>query len=164
MSLERQWLQVSFRKIGTIAVASAPLCAQKCASLCPLCRALGEAYDLFIVTDASGGVSVKTHAMAVRCMAAGTVPATWLVAVAAEWQRDWARDESIAELARRATRTCRRHRHRVRLGAAVASGWPTRERLTNDTARLATPPQHLRRVSRNRTLRRTQPTCPATGS
>ena len=75
MSLERQWPQVSFRKIGTIAVASAPLCAQKCASLYPLCRALGEAYDLFIVTGASGGVSVKAHAMAVRCMtAAGTVP------------------------------------------------------------------------------------------
>lgn len=66
----------------------------------PTLHALAEGYDVFIVTDASGGVSVEAHDMAVRRMtAAGAVPITWL-AVAAEWQRDWARQETIAELAK----------------------------------------------------------------
>lgn len=66
----------------------------------PTLHALAEGYDVFIVTDASGGVSVEAHDMAVRRMAAaGAVPITWL-AVAAEWQRDWAREETIAELAK----------------------------------------------------------------
>lgn len=65
----------------------------------PTLHAMAEGYDVFIVTDASGGVSVEAHDMAVRRMtAAGAVPITWL-AVAAEWQRDWARQETIAELA-----------------------------------------------------------------
>jgi nicotinamidase-related amidase len=58
-------------------------------------QALGEGYDVFIVTDASGGASVEAHEMAVRRMvAAGAVPITWL-AVASEWQRDWARDDTV---------------------------------------------------------------------
>jgi hypothetical protein len=49
-------------------------------------------YDVFIVTDASGGVSLEAHDMAVRRMvAAGAVPINWL-AVLGEWQRDWARE------------------------------------------------------------------------
>ena len=49
--------------------------------------------------DASGGVSVEAHDMAVRRMvAAGAVPVTWL-AVAGEWQRDWARAETAVGLA-----------------------------------------------------------------
>lgn len=58
----------------------------------PAIQALGEGYEVFIVTDASGGVSVEAHDMAVRRMVqAGAVPITWMAAVA-EWQRDWARD------------------------------------------------------------------------
>jgi nicotinamidase-related amidase len=53
---------------------------------------------VFVVTDASGGVSAEAHDMAVRRMvAAGIVPITWL-AVASEWQRDWARTESLEAL------------------------------------------------------------------
>ncbi len=64
----------------------------------PAIQALGEGYDVFIVTDASGGVSAEAHDMAVRRMVqAGAVPITWL-AVAAEWQRDWAREETAAGL------------------------------------------------------------------
>ncbi|WP_264014366.1 hydrolase [[Mycobacterium] manitobense] len=64
----------------------------------PTIQALAEGYDVFIVTDASGGTSVEAHDMAVRRMvAAGAVPITWL-AVASEWQRDWAREESAAAL------------------------------------------------------------------
>lgn len=62
----------------------------------PALQALGEGYDVFVVTDASGGVTVEAHDMAVRRMVqAGVVPITWM-AVASEWQRDWAR-ESTAE-------------------------------------------------------------------
>ena len=65
----------------------------------PALQALGEGYDVFIVTDASGGVSAEAHDMGVRRMvAAGAVPITWLAA-AAEWQRDWAREESAVGLA-----------------------------------------------------------------
>src|SRR5712672_2863716 len=62
----------------------------------PALQALGGGYDVFIVTDASGGVSTEAHDMGVRRMvAAGAVPITWL-AVLAEWQRDWAREKTAA--------------------------------------------------------------------
>jgi nicotinamidase-related amidase len=62
----------------------------------PAIQALGEGYDVFVVTDASGGVSVETHDMAVRRMVqAGAVPITWM-AVLGEWQRDWAREKTAA--------------------------------------------------------------------
>ncbi|QBE61844.1 hydrolase [Pseudoduganella lutea] len=64
----------------------------------PAIQALGEGYDVFIVTDASGGVSTEAHDMAVRRLVqAGAVPITWM-AVISEWQRDWAREETAAEL------------------------------------------------------------------
>ncbi|MBB3224012.1 hydrolase [Pseudoduganella umbonata] len=64
----------------------------------PAIQALGEGYDVFIVTDASGGVSAEAHDMAVRRLVqAGAVPMTWM-AVISEWQRDWARVESASEL------------------------------------------------------------------
>jgi nicotinamidase-related amidase len=60
----------------------------------PAIQALGEGYEVFIVTDASGGVSLEAHDMAVRRMVqAGAVPITWM-AVLGEWQRDWAREET----------------------------------------------------------------------
>jgi nicotinamidase-related amidase len=62
----------------------------------PTIQALAEGYDVFIVTDASGGVSAEAHDMAIRrLVAAGAVPITWL-AVLSEWQRDWARDDTAA--------------------------------------------------------------------
>lgn len=65
----------------------------------PAIQALGEGYDVFVVTDASGGVSAEAHDMAVRRMAAaGAVPITWL-AVTGGWQRDWAREATVPGLA-----------------------------------------------------------------
>ncbi|WP_306367877.1 hydrolase [Nocardiopsis sp. CC223A] len=61
----------------------------------PAIQAAGEDYDVYAVTDASGGVSVEAHEMAVRRMiGAGVTPLNWL-AVVAEWQRDWAREETV---------------------------------------------------------------------
>ena len=64
----------------------------------PTIQALGEGWDVTVVTDASGGVSVESHQVAIqRMVAAGANVMTWL-AVASEWQRDWARADSAAEI------------------------------------------------------------------
>lgn len=64
----------------------------------PTIQALGEGWDVTVVTDACGGVSVESHAVAIqRMIAAGANMMTWM-AVASEWQRDWARTEHAAEL------------------------------------------------------------------
>ncbi|MGX1638435.1 hydrolase [Streptomyces albidoflavus] len=61
----------------------------------PAIQAAGEGYEVYAVTDASGGVSAEAHEMAVRRMIqAGVTPITWQ-AVLGEWQRDWAREETI---------------------------------------------------------------------
>ncbi|MCR6702653.1 MAG: hydrolase [Dokdonella sp.] len=64
----------------------------------PVIQALGEGWDVTVVTDACGGVSTESHEIAIqRMIGAGANVMTWL-AVAAEWQRDWARTEHVAEL------------------------------------------------------------------
>ena len=64
----------------------------------PAIQALGEGYDVFVVTDASGSTSLEAHEMAVRRMVqVGVVPINW-IAVVSEWQRDWARVDSAAKL------------------------------------------------------------------
>lgn len=64
----------------------------------PVIQALGEGWDVTVVTDACGAVSVEAHQVAIqRMIAAGANVMTW-VAVAAEWQRDWARTEHVQEI------------------------------------------------------------------
>jgi nicotinamidase-related amidase len=65
----------------------------------PAIQALGDGWDdVTVVTDASGGTSVEAHAVAVqRMITAGANMMTWL-AVAAEWQRDWARVDTAVTL------------------------------------------------------------------
>jgi len=51
-----------------------------------------------VVTDASGAVSTEAHEIAIqRMIAAGVNMITWM-ALAAEWQRDWARDKTAGPL------------------------------------------------------------------
>src|SRR5260221_2940904 len=77
------------KKSGRKQLVLAALWSEICLAM-PAIQALAEGYDVFIVTDASGGVSVEAHDMAVRRMvAAGAIPVTWL-AVAGAGQRDWA--------------------------------------------------------------------------
>src|ERR1700692_1771251 len=79
------------KKSGRKQLVLAALYTEICVAM-PAIQALGEGYDVFVVTDACGGVSVEAHDMAVRRMVqAGAVPITWL-AVLGEWQRDWARE------------------------------------------------------------------------
>jgi len=85
------------KKSGRKQLILAALWTEVCLAM-PTIQALGEGYDVFIVTDASGGVSAEAHDMAVRRMVqAGAVPITWM-AVLAEWQRDWARVDSATAL------------------------------------------------------------------
>ncbi len=57
----------------------------------PVLSALDQGYEVYFVTDASGGVSAEAHDMAVqRMVQAGARPITWLQYLL-ELQRDWAR-------------------------------------------------------------------------
>ena len=65
----------------------------------PVIHSLADGYDVFFVTDASGGVSREARDMAVvRMVQAGAVPITW-IAVMSEWQRDWARESTVPAIA-----------------------------------------------------------------
>ncbi|NKL83580.1 hydrolase [Rhizobium leguminosarum] len=64
----------------------------------PAIQAAGEGWDVTVITDASGGSSVESHQVAIqRMIAAGVNMMTWM-ALASEWQRDWARTEHAEEL------------------------------------------------------------------
>lgn len=85
------------KKTGRKKLIIAALWSEICLAM-PAIQAAGEGYEVYAVTDASGGVSAEAHEMAVRRMTmAGVVPITWL-AVASEWQRDWARQDSAKAL------------------------------------------------------------------
>ncbi len=85
------------RATGRKKLVIAGLWTEICLAM-PAIQAAGEGYEVFAVTDASGGASAESHDMAVRRMVqAGVVPITWL-AVAGEWQRDWAREETVSAM------------------------------------------------------------------
>ncbi len=85
------------KKTGRKKIIMAALWTEICLAM-PAIQAQGEGYDVYAVTDASGGVSVEAHTMAIqRMVMAGVVPITWL-AVVAELQRDWARMDTAVEL------------------------------------------------------------------
>ncbi|MBB1404518.1 hydrolase [Pseudoalteromonas sp. SG44-5] len=64
----------------------------------PVLSAIDEGYEVFFVTDASGGVSKEAHDMAVlRMVQAGAKPITWLQYML-ELQRDWARTGTYADV------------------------------------------------------------------
>ena len=87
-----EWVE----KTGRKKIIMAGLWTEICLAM-PAIQALGEGYEVCIVTDASGGVSLEAHEMAVRRMVqAGAVPITWLV-LGAELQRAWARTEKVPD-------------------------------------------------------------------
>jgi nicotinamidase-related amidase len=82
------------RKTGRKKIVMAALWTEICLAF-PVIQALGEGYEVYFVTDASGGVSLEAHEMAIqRMIQAGGVPLTWTV-FAAELQRDWARQATV---------------------------------------------------------------------
>jgi nicotinamidase-related amidase len=111
--IDRTWINCwedsrvtdAVKRTGRKKVVMAALWTEVCLAM-PAIQAQGEGYDVYAVTDASGGVSAEAHEMAVhRMLQAGVTPVTWL-AVIAEWQRDWARgQERMGAL----TETLRQH-------------------------------------------------------
>ncbi|RUT65643.1 hydrolase [Morganella morganii] len=60
----------------------------------PTLMAIEAGYEVYIVTDASGGISVDAHERSIdRMVQAGAIPVTWQQ-VLLEYQRDWARKET----------------------------------------------------------------------
>ena len=78
------------KKTGKKKLIIGGLWTEVCISTATL-SAIDEGYQVYVVTDASGGVNTEAHDMAVeRMIQAGAIPVTWLQ-VMLEWQRDWAR-------------------------------------------------------------------------
>jgi nicotinamidase-related amidase len=64
----------------------------------PALDALREGYDVYPVVDAIGGTSKEAHRAGLqRVVQAGGRPISW-VALACELQRDWAREETVADV------------------------------------------------------------------
>lgn len=85
------------RATGRKQLVFAGLWTEVCVAM-PTIQALGEGWDVTVVTDACGAVSVEAHQVAIQRMsAAGANMITWM-ALAAEWQRDWARMDTALAL------------------------------------------------------------------
>lgn len=81
------------KKSGRKQLLIAGLFTEICVAM-PAIQALDEGYDVFVVSDACGAVSLEAHEMAMqRMIQAGVVPINWM-AVLYEWQRDWARQDT----------------------------------------------------------------------
>jgi nicotinamidase-related amidase len=64
----------------------------------PALDAMREGYEVYPVVDAIGGTSEEAHRTGLeRVVQAGAQPVTW-VALAVELQRDWAREETVADV------------------------------------------------------------------
>jgi nicotinamidase-related amidase len=86
------------KKTGRKKVIMAALWTEICLAM-PALQAIGEGYEVYVVTDASGGASPEAHEMGVqRLIQGGATPMTWM-AVQGEWQRDWARESTVPGLA-----------------------------------------------------------------
>src|SRR6478672_13953072 len=92
---EDQRVVDAVKKTGRKKLVIAALWSEMCLAM-PGIHAMGDGYDVYVVTDASGGVTREAHDMAIRrLVAAGVQPITW-IGLAGELQRDWARTEHLA--------------------------------------------------------------------
>lgn len=81
------------KKTGRKKIVMAALWTEVCL-LEPVLSAIDQGYEVYIVTDASGGVTKEAHDMSVqRMIQGGAQPVTWLQYML-ELQRDWARGET----------------------------------------------------------------------
>lgn len=78
---------------GRKKIVMAALWTEVCLNF-PTLMAIEAGYEVYIVTDASGGTSVDAHERSIdRMVQAGAVPVTWQQ-VLLEYQRDWSRKET----------------------------------------------------------------------
>jgi nicotinamidase-related amidase len=81
------------KKTGKKKLVMAALWTEVCL-VYPVLGAIDDGYEVYIVTDASGGVSKESVDAAVqRMIQAGATPVTWMQ-VLLEYQRDWARQST----------------------------------------------------------------------
>ena len=90
---ENKEVVAEVERIGRKRLVMCALWTEVC--LCfPVLSALKAGYEVYFVTDASGGTSPEIHERACqRMIQAGAVPVTW-EQVLLEFQRDWARTET----------------------------------------------------------------------
>jgi nicotinamidase-related amidase len=91
------WDDAKFREAveqtGRKKLVIAALWTEVCLSM-PALEAMEAGYEVYMVTDASGGTSKEAHDMSIMRLAqAGAVPVTWQQ-VLLEYQRDWSRKEN----------------------------------------------------------------------
>lgn len=92
-----QRVVAAVNKTGRKKLIIAALWTEMCLAM-PAIHAMGDGYDVYVVTDASGGVTPEAHDIAIRrLVAAGVQPITW-IGLAGELQRDWARTEHLAQV------------------------------------------------------------------
>lgn len=85
------------QKAGNKKLVVAGLWTEVCVVM-PVLDALEDGYEVYVVTDASGGVTTEAHDMAVeRMIQAGATPITWMQYML-ELQRDWANQETYDEV------------------------------------------------------------------
>ena len=97
-SWEDRRIVEAVKKTGRKKLVIAALWSEMCLAQ-PAIHAMGDGYDVYAVTDASGGVTAEAHDMAIRrLVAAGAQPVTWL-GMAGELKRDGARTERLGAVA-----------------------------------------------------------------
>jgi len=93
-SWDDQKVRDALKANGRKKVVVAGLWTEVCNTTFALCAMLEGDYEIYMVSDASGGTSKEAHDQAMaRMVQAGVVPVTWQQ-VMLEWQRDWARRET----------------------------------------------------------------------
>lgn len=92
-SWEDQRFVEAVKATGRKKLVMAALWTEVCLNF-PTLMAIEAGYEVYIVTDASGGTSVDAHERSIdRMVQAGAVPVTWQQ-VLLEYQRDWSRKET----------------------------------------------------------------------
>ncbi|OMF69651.1 hydrolase [Paenibacillus glucanolyticus] len=87
------------KQTGKKKLVMAGLWTEVCLSM-PVMSALEDDYEVYIVTDASGGGSTEGHERGVqRMVQAGAQPLT-VAAYVSELQRDWSREETADDVAK----------------------------------------------------------------
>lgn len=89
-SWEDDKLVAAVKATGRKKLIMAALWTEVCLNF-PVLGALQDGYEVYIVTDASGGTTQEAHDMSIqRMIQAGAIPVTWQQ-VLLEYQRDWSR-------------------------------------------------------------------------
>src|SRR6478735_7044276 len=95
------WENVGFRRAveatGRKKLIMTALWTEVCLAF-PSLDAMREGYEVYPVVDAVGGRSLEAHRAGLeRIVQAGAQPISW-VSLACELQRDWAREETVADV------------------------------------------------------------------